>query len=96
MKAVIVVSTTNRTVYYGYIPEDTPLTQSAYVLERARCVIYWPRGGGLGQLANEGPIPETRLGDVEPAKTAIGGVDRVIEVAPDAAVRWDSAAPYRG
>ncbi len=96
MKAVIVVSTANRTVYYGYISEETPLTQSAYVLERARCVIYWPRGGGLGQLANEGPIPDTRLGDVEPAKTAIGGVDRVIEVAPAAAQRWDEADPYRG
>ena len=96
MKPVIAVSTSSRTVYYGYIDEDTPLTQSAYVLERARCIIYWPQGGGLGQLANEGPIPGTRLGDVEPAKTAIGGVDRVIEVAPEAASLLDEEEGYRG
>lgn len=89
----VLVTTEFRGVFFGYA-NDT--SGDNITLHRARNCIYWPSSqGGFAGLAAEGPAKGARIG------AAVSTIDlrkitAVIEVAQDAAAKWEVADVYRG
>ena len=83
----VIVTTAHRGVFFGYAEDTTGETVS---LLRARNAIYWSADckGFLG-LASDGPTAGCRIGKA--ADLTLRNITAVVEVAPAAALKWESA-----
>lgn len=81
----VIVTTAHRGVFFGYATETGGETIK---LARARNCLYWSTDmkGFLG-LATLGPSAKCRVGPA--ADIELRNVTAVIEVAPDAASKWE-------
>jgi len=55
------------------------------VIDQARCVRRWGTSEGLGQLANDGPQPETKL---ERSATVLVPIGSIVAIIPCEAKSW--------
>ena len=83
----VLVTTAHRGVFFGYSDE----TDGEQIkLRRARLCVYWSADvrGFMGLAAN-GPVKGCRIGP--PADITLRNITAVVEVAPEAAEKWESA-----
>jgi len=89
MKAVI-ITTEHRGVFFGYVEDDTDLTQTTLGLKDARMAIRWQTTKGIAELAKEGPNEDSIIGD-QADWPVIHKVTGVMMVTPEAEKKWISA-----
>ena len=84
----VVVTTTHRGVFFGFVPEGADLTQKTVRLTQAQMCVYWSSDvrGVLG-LAATGPRKGCKIGPAIPALT-LQDVTSIMEAAPEAAKAW--------
>ncbi len=88
----VVVTTTHRGVFFGYIPMESPMDVKTIRLERARMCVYWSSAmRGIMGLASIGPDAGCKIGPAVPAIT-LQDATSVIEVSDEAAKKWEEAA----
>lgn len=87
----VLVTTSSRGVFFGWVAKSHNLAAENIRLEQARNCLYWQRtiGGFLG-LAAVGPDSNCRIGATAPTLT-LRGVTSVSECTPDAVRRWEAA-----
>ena len=98
----ILICTSKRGVFFGYIPKDGPSNEEIhsgklFTLHRPRMAVYWSSdvGGVLG-LATEGPSEGCRIGPAPASITLASDTphDCVADVTADAVAKWE-LAPWR-
>ncbi len=90
MEMAVVVTTDRKGVFFGYLPENTDLTQTTLRLERVRMCVYWRGIRGVMGLAKIGPTDECRVGPPAPAMT-IHQINGVMEISDEARAAWEKA-----
>ena len=78
---LILVTTSHRGVFFGYVSDSTDLKQTMLSLMGARMAIRWGTTGGVAELAATGPTAKSKLGskcDIE----ALHGITGVWSVTP--------------
>lgn len=58
----ILVSTQHRGVFFGFVDDDTDLTQRTFSLKDSRMAIRWSTTKGIAELAEDGPNSGSRVG----------------------------------
>lgn len=91
VKAVL-VTTSERGVFFGYIPAVPKTKPSSLKLSKARNCIYWSTEtkGFLG-LACTGPQNGSRVGPAVPSLT-LYGITSIAECSTEAVKRWEEGA----
>jgi hypothetical protein len=86
----VLVTTAHRGVFFGYTTETEGET---IALKRARLCVYWSADvRGFMGLASGGPSAGCRIGP--PADIQLRNITAVVDVTPEAVVKWE-AAPWR-
>jgi hypothetical protein len=85
----VIVCTVHRGVFFGYV-DPSVVDNKLLRLERAKCAIYWATKKGIGELALDGPNPESSIG-AEMPYIVLHDVTAVIGVTPQAEEKWISA-----
>lgn len=85
-----VVVTTQKGVFFGYLPKDADHAAPIIRLERARMAVRWWDTKGVAGLAVTGPNTSCRIGPQVPSVT-IQAVTAVFVATPAAATAWESA-----
>lgn len=86
----VLVTTTRRGVFFGYLADDADRTVPTQRLTQARMAIYWGTTGGVFQLAESGPTAKSRIGSRAPAVTLFE-ITAIIDVSPKAVQAWEAA-----
>lgn len=83
----VIVTTAHRGVFFGYA---TKTDGSTIELKRARNCVYWSADvHGFMGLASAGPSRNSKVGP--PANIELRDITSVVEVAPEAVEKWESA-----
>ncbi len=82
----VIVTTDVKGVFFGYAADTSG---ESIQLTRARMAIYWGTSRGVMQLAEEGPTAKSRISSR--ADIEVRRITAVIEVTPEAAIKWESA-----
>lgn len=91
----VVVTTSHRGVFFGYVPEDADVTAKTIRLERARMCVYWDSAvRGVVGLATAGPNARSKVGPAAPA-FVLQDVTAVMDATPEAAQAWEKAPWHR-
>lgn len=86
----VLVTTAHRGVFFGYA---TKTDGDVIHLDKARLCVYWSSDcKGFMGLASDGPTASCRIGP--PALIELRNITAVVEVTPEAVVKWD-AAPWQ-
>ena len=84
----VVVQTSDRFIFFGYVPEGTNLDVRSLRLEQARnCIRYYNTKGHTG-LASHGPNKECRISRPVVSIT-VQNILNVTEATPEAAAEWE-------
>ncbi len=88
-KTAVVVTTTNRGVFFGYIAPDDR-TKDPLDVSQCRNCIYWSKEtkGFLG-LSSTGPAKGSRVGPAA-ALVTLKGITSVSDASPEAVKAWES------
>jgi hypothetical protein len=81
----VIICTEHRGVFFGYA---TDTTGKDVFLKRARMAIYWGTTRGVMELAATGPTATSQISSR--ADLDLRGVTCVMEVTPEAVVKWES------
>ena len=85
----VVVSTNQKGVFFGYIPQNQPTDVEVIRIEQARMGLRFTDDiRGFMGLASDGPSKNCRVSNAVPAIT-LQGVVSVVETTPEAAKRWE-------
>lgn len=82
----VIVTTSHRGVFFGYA---TDTTGDTIQLRGAKMAIYWATTRGYMELAAIGPNSNSKIS--LPADMEVRGVTSVVEVTPEALVKWEAA-----
>lgn len=96
----VIVCTTAKGVFHGWIPEgpgnglgqtDTYISTEAdrVFIRHARMAIYWNTTDGLFELCSKGPNPDSKISATVKAGIELRGISAVIECDPLAAIAWE-------
>lgn len=89
-KAVI-VCTSHRGVFFGYVPRDLTPGSETIILSRARMCIYWSEDmKGIFGLASKGPSATCRIGEQVP-EIELRNVTAILLCSTKAAEQWEKA-----
>jgi len=87
-KAIVV--TTERGVFFGYVPEDTDLTNKILRLTNGRMCVKWPADQhGVVGLAAVGPITGARISPAAPSLT-VHSITLAMECSAEAVHLWEA------
>lgn len=84
----VVVTTTHRGVFFGYLEDSTDDTVT---ITQARMAVYWSREThGVVGLAATGPAVGSKISEAAP-RIRLMGVTAIFDATPDAAAAWERA-----
>lgn len=87
----VLVTTSHRGVFFGYLPNDADRAGGVLHLQNARCAIRFGTSGGFLELASRGPTSRSKVGARAPGVVTLQGVTSVSDVSEDAAAAWEAA-----
>lgn len=88
-KRPVIVTTSNRGVFFGYLQGD-PSPESVRLTDARNCV-YWDASvRGFVGLAESGPNARCKIGPAAPEMT-LYGITSVVQCTDTAAEMWESA-----
>ncbi len=83
----VLVTTSFRGVFFGWLPNKADRTQRSLTLLNCRNAIYWAGKAGFLGLAATGPERDSRIGATAPS-VLLHEVTSLAEVSPEAAKVW--------
>lgn len=91
----ILVTTAHRGVFFGYVPEETDLTQTILKLERARLCVFWSSEiRGFMGLSVTGPNKNCKIGPAAKSIT-LQSITSILECTDEAIKNWEKE-PWNG
>jgi len=88
MKPVL-VTTLHRGVFFGYVEDDTNLTNKTLSLTGARMALRWGTTRGVMELAETGPTENSKIGAAADIPV-LHDVTAVFAVSEEAEIAWQS------